>query len=215
MAEQTFLPAARFKALTPYFDFFVRITTREPQFKQRLLDRLDIRPGERVLDLGVGTATLAILIKQRHPDASVVGLDADPQILDIARRKIAAAGAEVELVEAYSNAMPFEDASIDVVVSTLFFHHISGQVKRETLGEVKRVLKPGGRLYVGDWGKPKDPLQELLFLPARAFDGFEVTADNRRGALPRLFMEAGLGEVAHDGDLRTAFGTLAFYSARN
>ena len=211
---QDYLPAARFKALTRWFDFFVGLTTREKRFRRELIERMEFAPGERVLDVGAGTATLALMMKERWPGIEITGLDADPEILAIGRRKAAAAGVDVELVEGFSNALPFEDASFDAVVSTLFFHHLTGAVKRETMPEIARVLKPGGRLYVGDWGKPAGPVQDLLFVQARLFDGFEVTRDNRAGRLPELFEAAGLGPVSLDGQLRTGFGTLAYYSAR-
>lgn len=212
--EREFLPAARFKFLTRWFDVFVALTIREKRFRRELLDRMELAPGDRVLDLGAGTATLALLMKERWPEIEIVGVDADPQILAIGRRKVAEAGEDVELVEAFSTALPFEDASFDVVVSTLFFHHLTGAVKRATMPEIARVLKPGGRLWVGDWGKPAGPLQDLLFLQSRLFDGFEVTRDNRAGRLPELFESAGLRPATVDGRLRTGFGTLAYVSAR-
>jgi SAM-dependent methyltransferase len=141
----------------------------------------------------------------------VTGLDADPQILSRARAKAAAAGVEIEFVEAYSTAMPFEDASFDVVVSTLFFHHLDHNAKRATLLECARVLVPGGRLVVGDWGKPTDPLMAALFLQVRLIDGFGVTADNARGALPEMFTAAGLSAAHVTDELRTPLGTIALY----
>ena len=89
-----YLPALRWKALTPLFDAVVRVTARETAMKERLLDQAGIAPGRAVLDLGAGTGTLAIRIKQRCPTARVVGLDADRDILAIARSKAAAARCE-------------------------------------------------------------------------------------------------------------------------
>jgi ubiquinone/menaquinone biosynthesis C-methylase UbiE len=215
MSERTaYLPALRWKALTPAFDAVVRATARETAMKERLLEQADIGPGDTVLDLGAGTGTLAIRIKQRCPTARVVGLDADRDILAIARSKAAAAHCDVELVEALSTEMPFPARSFDFVVSTLFFHHLTTDVKRATLREVHRVLKPGGGVHVGDWGRPGDPVMAALFLTVRAFDGFGVTADNARGRLPALFAETGLEEVRERRRLRTALGTVALYSAR-
>ena len=105
----------------------------------------------------------------------------------------------MELVEAFSTEMPFADASFDVVLSSLFFHHLEPGVKRTTLAEVARVLRPGGRLHVADWGKPSDPLMRALFTTVRAFDGFAVTAENARGALPELFESAGLERATRAG----------------
>jgi SAM-dependent methyltransferase len=209
-----YLPALRWRALTPLFDTVVRVTARETATKERLLDRAAVAPGEAVLDLGAGTGTLAIRLKQRCPAAQVTGLDADPDVLARARRKALAARCEIELVEGLSTALPFEAGSFDVVLSSLFFHHLAPADKRATLAEVRRVLKPGGRLHVADWGRPSDPLMAALFLTVRAFDGFDVTAENARGALPSLFEDAGLEDAAVRSRLRTALGTLTLYSAR-
>jgi ubiquinone/menaquinone biosynthesis C-methylase UbiE len=210
--DQRFIPAARFSALTPLFDPIVRVTTRERTFKCRLLERAAPQPGEDVLDLGAGTGTLALMLEAEVPGVTVTGLDADPQILSQARVKAAAAGSDVQFVEAFSNAMPFADDSFDLIVSTLFFHHLERDVKRATLSECVRVLRPGGRLCVGDWGRPTDPLMAALFVQVRALDGFAVTADNAHGRLPALFTEAGLQSVLTTDEFRTPLGTIALYS---
>jgi len=216
MAEAPrYLPALRWKSLTPLFDGAVRVTARETTMKRRLLDQADVAPGDAVLDLGAGTGTLAIWLKQRTPAARITGLDADPDVLARARRKAAGAGCEIDFVEGFSTDLPFATDSFDVVLSTLFFHHLTGPDKRRTLAEVQRVLKPGGSLHVADWGKPGDPLMAALFLTVRAFDGFEVTADNARGVLPALFEEAGLEDAQERRRLRTSLGTIALLSARS
>jgi ubiquinone/menaquinone biosynthesis C-methylase UbiE len=215
MSERAaYLPALRWKALTPAFDRVVRVTARERAMKQRLVESAGVAPGEAVLDVGAGTGTLAIRVKQLCPAALVVGLDADPDILALARTKAANADCAVELVEAPATEMPFPAESFDVVLSTLFFHHLTTDAKRATLSEVRRVLKPGGELHVADWGRPGDPVMAALFLSVRAFDGFGVTADNAHGRLPTLFAEAGLEDVSEGDRLRTALGTVALYSAR-
>src|SRR5262245_66181943 len=94
---RSFVPALGYDWLTPLYDPLLRLALREDEVKQRLIDQARIAPGMRVLDLGCGTGTLAILIKRSHPEAQVVGLDVDPKVLEIARGKIAAARVDVEL----------------------------------------------------------------------------------------------------------------------
>ena len=213
MARDRYVPALRFRALTGLYDPLVRATTREGEFKSRLLDQAALQAGERVLDLGCGTGTLAIQAKRARPEASIVGLDGDPEVLERGRRKATAAGVLVEFDEGHSTELPYADSSFDVVLSTLFFHHLTGPDKRRTAAEVARVLKPGGRLHVADWGRPADPAMRLLAVSIRLLDGFEQTRDNLAGNLPQVFEGAGLRDATEVGRLRTVFGTLAFFRA--
>jgi ubiquinone/menaquinone biosynthesis C-methylase UbiE len=208
-----YLPALRFQALTRLYDPVVRLTSREGRFKELLVDQAAPAPGQRILDLGCGTGTLALQVKQRVPQADVVGLDADPEMLAQARRKAEQAGVELELTEGFSTKLPYEDASFDRVLSTLFFHHLDPEPKRRTAREIARVLRTGGELHVADWGKPSDPVMAAAFLGIRLLDGFENTAANYRGELPRIFEEAGLERAEQTNRLRTVLGTLALYRA--
>jgi SAM-dependent methyltransferase len=209
--EADYIPALRFRALTGIYDPLIRLTTRERRFKRLLLEKANLQPGERVLDLGCGTGTLALAAKRAQPAASVTGLDADPEILARARAKAADEHAEITFVQGVATELPFPDCSFDAVLSTLFFHHLAPDAKRMTGGELVRVLVPGGRLRVADWGPPQDPLMAFLFLGVRLLDGFEPTRDNAAGTLPSIFSRAGFGEVEQRERLRTAFGSLAFY----
>ncbi len=212
--SEGYIPALRFHSLTRLYDPAIRLTTREQTFKGRLLAQAAPRPGSRVLDLGCGTGTLAIEVKRKHSGAEVVGLDADPEILERARTKVARAGLDMQLDRGFSTELPYEPDSFDRVLSTLFFHHLTSADKKLTAGEVVRVLKPGGELHVADWGRPSDPLMWALFGLVRLGDGVEQTRDNAAGALPQIFEAAGLEGAAQTDRLRTLFGTLALYRAR-
>ncbi len=211
--SRSYLPALRFPALTRIYDPVIRATTREGRFKEMLVEQAAAEPGHRVLDLGCGTGTLAIQVKRRQPGAEVVGLDADPEMLERAKGKASEAGVELRLDEGYSTDLPYEDASFDRVLSTLFFHHLDPEPKRQTAREIARVLRKGGELHVADWGEPADPVMAAAFLSIRLLDGFENTAENVHGELPRIFEEAGLQKAEQTGRIRTIFGTLALYRA--
>ena len=212
--DDSFLPALRFERLTPLFDFAVWVFVGERRFKPRLLERAALAPGQRVLDIGCGTGTLAIMAKRQQPSAEVVGLDADPAILERGRAKADAAGVDVRLDRGMSYDLPYEDASFDRVLSTLFFHHLKPDAKARTAAEIARVLKPGGELHVADFGKPADPVQRAVSAFMRRFDGDEETRDNLAGRLPEFFTGAGLADARTDGAVRTLSGTVRFYSAR-
>ncbi len=214
MSKQVdFIPALRFNILTPLYDHVLRLTTRETVFKRMLVDAAAIEGGESVLDVGCGTGTLLKEISRREPSARVTGLDADPAILQIASRKLSGASAACELVHGNSTDMPFADDTFDRVVSTLFFHHLRPEDKRITIGEIMRVLRPGGSVNIADWGQPTGLLQRLAFYQVQVLDGFETTRDHVSGVLTSLFRESGFGEVAETACLRTIFGTLRFLQA--
>ncbi|MBS1893497.1 MAG: class I SAM-dependent methyltransferase [Actinobacteria bacterium] len=214
MAEDSrYVPALRYRALTALYDPVVRLTSREGAFKRRLLEIAELKAEDRVLDLGCGTGTLAIAASQAQPGAEVTGLDGDPEVLARARRKASSAGAHVDFDEGLSTELPYDDGRFDVVLSTLFFHHLEPAAKRVTAAEIARVLRPGGRLLVADWGPPQDALMRIAFLAVRSLDGFELTRENAEGALPSIFADAGLQRAEQVDRLRTATGTMAFFVA--
>ena len=212
-SSEPYVHALRFRSLTRFYDRVLRATLKEEKFKGLLVEQARVRPGHGVLDLGCGTGTLTILLKQAAPQATVVGLDGDPEALGLAREKAAREGVEIQFHEALAWDAPFETASFDRVVSSLVFHHLTTANKRRTLRKIREWLRPGGELHVADWGRAQDLLMRLAFLPVQLLDGFETTSDNVRGLLVPLIREAGFEEVAETHRERTVFGTLSLYRA--
>jgi ubiquinone/menaquinone biosynthesis C-methylase UbiE len=210
--RQQFVPALRFDALTRVYDPVVAITSREGAFKRRLLQHARIKNGESVLDLACGTGTLAIEIKKANPQAKVSALDGDRAILQRARAKAKEAGVKIEFQDGLSNELPYGGRSFDVVVSTLFFHHLTDEAKADTAEEIRRVLRLGGRILIADWGRPQDPLMRLFFLNVQILDGFANTASNVAGRLPEFLRDAGLKRVSVVDRMRTPLGTIEIVS---
>jgi ubiquinone/menaquinone biosynthesis C-methylase UbiE len=212
--DSGFIPALRFKRLTPLFDAVAAVFVRDSAIKRRVIERAAIARGEAVLDLGCGTGTLAIAAARAAPQVSVTGLDADAAILRRARKKAADAGVEIAFDEGRSTELPYADASFDVVLSTLFFHHLADDAKRQTACELVRVRRPGGRIVVGDVGRPQDPAMRIAVLvTVQLLDGFPTTALNVRGELPEVLAAAGLRGVAVRDRLRTPTGTYEVITA--
>lgn len=207
-----FVPALGSTWLTPFYDA-VAWLLGERTMKRDLVIQAGIAPGHEVLDLGCGTGTLALLVKTMHPDARVSGVDIDPQILAIARGKIAAAGVEVRLVEGSATAPPLPPASFDRVLSTLMLHHLTTPQKHAALAAVRRLLRTGGELHVADWGKPQNALMQLASLSFRLFDGDETTGANLRGELPALIAAAGFNDVRETEHRMTPLGTVTYLRA--
>ncbi len=126
---------------------------KESVFRDQLVERARIAPGESVLDLGCGTGTLAIAAaKTAGPRGSVCGVDPSLELLARAEMKARRAGVDVRFLTASGERLPFDDDSFDVVLSTLVFHHLSGAAVHDTLGEIRRVLRPQGRWFCVDIG---------------------------------------------------------------
>lgn len=210
--RQRYVPALRFDALTRVYDPVVAVTTREGAFKRRLLEHARIKDGEAVLDVACGTGTLAIEIKKANPKAKVSAIDGDGRILQRARAKAKDAGVKIEFQRGLSNELPYGARAFDVVVSTLFFHHLTDEAKADTAEEIRRVLRLGGRVLIADWGRPQDPLMRMFFLPVQALDGFTNTASNVAGKLPEFLRDAGLKRVSVVDRMRTPFGTIEIVS---
>lgn len=209
-----YIPALRYEWLTGFYDTVMEGMMRETEFKQALVRQAQVVKGQRVLDLGCGTATLTLLVKQAHPEAEVTGLDGDPKALGIARDKVARSGLTITLDEGMAFNLPYPDNSFDRVFSGLLFHHLTRTDKERTLKEVYRVLRPGGELHVADWGKAGNALMRLAFYLVQLLDGFKTTTDNVNGLLPEFFNKAGLQEVRETARYATMFGTMALYRAR-
>lgn len=208
-----YIPALSYAWLTRWYDPVVRWTTRDREFRASLVRQAGLGPGQRVLDVGCGSGTLALAMKRAQPSVSVTGLDGDRAILELARRKAAGAGAEIVWVEGRVDALPFPDAAFDRVVSSLVFHHLDRPTKLAALREIRRVLAPGGEFHLADWGRAANFLMRAAFLPVQLLDGFVTTRDNIRGDLPRLMGEAGFDTVAETGHFNTPCGTLSLFRA--
>jgi ubiquinone/menaquinone biosynthesis C-methylase UbiE len=138
-----------------FYDFlaWAVMLGREGAFREKVIDLGRLKPGESVLDVGCRTGTLAITAKRRVGSTGrACGIDASPEMIARASEKARKAGIDVEFKNEVIDALPFPDAQFDAVLSTLMLHHLPRKLRDDSAREIRRVLKPGGRVLVVDFG---------------------------------------------------------------
>lgn len=149
------------------YDLMVWLFTfgRERAFREKILSHARLQPGEVVLDVGCGTGTLAILAeRQVGPTGAVHGIDASPEMISRAAWKAKRQGVPVRFQVAAAQALPFADAHLDVVLTTLMLHHLPRPSRQQLAREICRVLRPGGRVLAVDFGQGGHDRKKFLGL---------------------------------------------------
>lgn len=195
--RRDFIPPAKFRFLTPAYDGLCRALGLGEALRRFEMAIVATLPHSRVLEVGCGTGELLAAVAAETPGCSVTGIDPDHGALRIAQRKLDERRLAARLVPGRAEELPFEDGSFDLVVSSLMLHHLDSRKKVQALREWHRVLAPGGALLLFDFGVPRTRWLRLLLWPLR-FHVFEEQADNFRGRVPGMLVEAGLAfeEVA-------------------
>ena len=209
ISDRTFLPAAGHDWLLPVYDPLTSILGMG-RARQRLLDQAGVQPHHRVLDVGCGTGTLAVLIKRRYPTVDVTALDPDPKALARARRKAERAGVTLTLERGFADALPYPDRTFDRVFSSMMFHHLEDAARDTALREMRRVLLPGGRLEFVDFTAPSSGGHGAL---GRLVHAHHRLKDNSPARIPELLTRAGFVTTKQTGEQSIFFGRIAFYQA--
>ena len=178
---------------------------RAPAILKRTVVLAQPAAGEKVLDVGCGTGTLAIALRAKvGPGGEVVGLDAAPEMIAVARDKAAKRGADIDFRVGLIEELPFPDDCFDLVLSSFMLHHLPEDVRQEGLAEIRRVLKPGGRFLVVDLAVHGDSFIGHVM----TFLGHSEQSD--ASELRAMMDDAGFGEAEI---LKSRFKQLAFVRA--
>ncbi len=212
-ADRSYVPAAGRAGLTRLYDPVMALTMRERAFRPALIAAVLAHTPTVVLDVGCGTGKLAGRLAAAAPETRVIGIDGDEQVLALGAARVAGFGERVRLLAGLADELPLADSSVDVVVASLLLHHLPPSAKLAALAQARRVLTPGGRLVIADWGPPHDPVMRAAFFALQLLDGFANTRDHAAGAIPALIVKAGFAEVALEQRWRTVWGSLEMLSA--
>jgi ubiquinone/menaquinone biosynthesis C-methylase UbiE len=185
---------------------------KERQFREKTMDYMDFSPTDRILDVGCGTGSLTILAARRlTPPGEAVGIDAAPRMIAIAREKAEREGVPASFRVMVAERLAFADAHFDVVVNSMFCHHVDRELKEQAFAEMFRVLRPGGTLVTADIDRPTTPMGWLTGWAGRWLLMQPELEDNLRGELPAIMTAAGFAELTRRDHL---FGLVSFFTAK-
>lgn len=215
MSVQSFTPAAGNPKWTKYYDPVIALLTREKHWRSDVVRKLAMGPGDVVVDVGCGTGSLALRLKQHQPGARIIGVDPDPEVLGIARHKMRRAGVDIQFVQGMGDkaAELIGAGAADKTVSSLVLHQCPVPMKRDIVRNMFQLLKPGGQLVIADFGVQRGALMRLGFRFVQMIDGKEDTQPNADGILPILIEEAGFLDVREESLTRTVSGSISIYRA--
>ena len=170
----------------------VLLLGKQAEYDHKIISLLELKEDDRILDLGCGTGVLTRMIADRlNPEKGglSMGIDAAAGMIGIARKKREAPACRFEIAAAED--LPFEDASFDSIVSSLFFHHVPLDLKKKALSEAFRVIRPGGKLIIADMHIPTTFMGWLVSHVSRWFFMQPQIGENIRGVLPGIIAGAG------------------------
>jgi demethylmenaquinone methyltransferase/2-methoxy-6-polyprenyl-1,4-benzoquinol methylase len=157
--------AGMFDAIAPRYDLLNHVLSAglDVRWRARAIRELQLRPGARVLDLCTGTGDLAVAAVREQPSASVVGVDFAGEMLRLANRKIASLGLgrSIRVVRGDGMRIPLAGESCDA--ASIGFGIRNVVEPRAALAELARVLRPGARLAILEFGQPRVPGIKTLY----------------------------------------------------
>lgn len=203
-------PPLGFALLTPFYDRAIELFTRERTWRTRLAERLGAQAGEIILDVGSGTGSLALLVTAAEPRCLYRGLDPDDAAVARARLKASGANSPASFTVGFLADTPATEAQrADKIVCSLVLHQVPFAEKKRLLTAMASWLKPGGHLFIADYGEQRSAVMRLAFrFTVQLLDGVADTKPNADGIIPELLVESGYGEVQLLDSFATPTGSI-------
>ncbi len=137
---------------------------QDPRWRRALIDAIDPHPGQRILDVATGTGMVAFGLARRG--ATVIGLDQSEQMLAAARTRLGTTSAPITFVQGEAEHLPFADGEFEALTFTYLLRYVDDRAA--TMRELARVVKPGGRIGMVEFGVPSSaPLRAAWRLHTR------------------------------------------------
>lgn len=212
-APRDFVPAA--PDLQRY-DSLVDSMARGAYWRAVLHRQIAPAAGDVIADIGCGTASQLKLLAQTGLPLTLIGIDPDPAVLELARKKVAGLAAPVEFQHGYARDAQrlLKGRRVNKIVCSLMFHQVPPAEKLAGLIAMHAALVAGGSLHVGDYGLQRTPLMRRRFRLVQQGDGFENTEPNALGVLTDLMFDAGFRQVREMHIIPTPTGSFSIYRAR-
>lgn len=193
MESKEYTPPLGHAALTPLYDVVIRYLTREKVWRSALLNQINLRPGERLLDVGCGTGSLLVDLAKACPQAELIGIDPDEQALAAARAKAREAGVSIKFIPGFlENAKLPNEWWPNKITSSLMFHQVPYEEKSMIVDRMRCLLSRDGEIHVADYALQKTRMMRSAFrMTVQSLDGVEDTQHNADGILERILVSEG------------------------
>ncbi len=185
-----------YSRLAPVYEIWARLT--ESKARSRVLELAQPRDGESLLEIATGTGVQLCDLADRNPSGRNTGIELSEKMLEQTRRRLAAANLldRVELLKADALELPFEDESFDLITNGYMLDLLARDQIPEALGEMGRVLRPGGRIVLSNMTKAEKRRHGLWdWLYAH---GLGVTANCRGVLAAPVLDEMGFVEIRRE-----------------
>ena len=207
-----YTPPLGHSILTPLYDFAIAALTRENTWRAALIAAIQPEPGDRILDIGSGTGSLAARLYEECPLIRYVGIDPDADSVRRAQRKASKLSGKIQFQEGFfSTSEDYFDQAPNKIVSSLVLHQVSLIEKRRIIMEAIAALAPGGSLFIADYGLQKGLMRFFFRVSVQLLDGISNTQPNADGFIEHLIEEARLVNERERDCVPTVTGLISIF----
>lgn len=190
--DYKYIPPANIHWLTRIYDTLCSLLGLGKNFQKKILEKIEIKAGDAVLDVGCGTGVFLEMAVKNFPESKFIGIDPDEASLAIAHKRIARY-LNATLIKAFAESLPLSNESIDICFSTLAFHHMPDEIKKKAVAEIHRVLKERGKVLIADFGKVENKIIKGIVKTSLSWEKY--IEENLDGKIFEYLAETGFKNI--------------------